>query len=302
MKDTKPIPLGECGTPTALHLQQLTKCASIPRGLAQGARPKEGSIARTSDATGTMSAMPQLEASARASRPATPSYDKHGDELDYQDGLDLEDPDYPPGVNLDESTHSIHSFPCTLGHWEDDINATTVLEYSHSSPVMGTLVEPLIASTPGHLTVGLATPLIPASPASETLDVSVPLDKDILIGPMAEATIQEERALLGEATATGSPIEALNPGLQEAADFVPNLTLGGLDQLQAPIDMTRLRRRPAPPPGYSPTSAQSPSSGNTSSPLGPQSIFVRNLSQLGVDITGTGSAMSQASEDEVTEE
>ena len=236
--------------------------------------------------------------------PETPTLDENGDELDYVDDvddLDCMDPGLPEGLNLDDTVHSIHSLPQTPGHWDDieDFDINTVLEYSHTGTSIGEGVEPLLASTPSHFSSDLVAPIVPSSPASATAPVPEPSQEsvsalpkeDILTGPTAESTADEELNLLGAATIGVSPVEALNPGLREAASLVPNLTPEGLNQLQALIDTARRRSRPTPPPGYSLGGAQTPASGTAtgddSVPTGRQGIFVRNLSDLGVDFTGS---------------
>ena len=151
-------------------------------------------------------------------------------------------------------------------------------------------MEPLLASTPSHFSSDLVTPIVPSSPASATVPATEPSresvsalpEEDILTGPMAESTAAEELNLLGAASMGMSPVEALNPGLQEAASLVPNLTPEGLNQLQSLIDSARRRSRPTPPPGYTHSGAQTPASGTAtgddSVPTGRQGVFVRNLS------------------------
>ena len=119
-------------------------------------------------------------------------------------------------------------------------------------------MEPLLASTPSHFSTDLVTPIVPSSPASATAPVTEPSqesvsvlpEEDILTGPTAESTAAEELNLLGAATVGVSPVEALNPGIGEAASLVPNLTPEGLYQLQSLIDSARRRSRPTPLPGY----------------------------------------------------
>ena len=123
-----------------------------------------------------------------------------------------------------------------------------------------------------------------------------------MVGPTAEATAPEEFDLLHETTVDGSPVEALNPGLQEAAGLVPNLMPEGLNQLQAIIDAAQRRSRPSAPPGYSPASVQTPVSGTASgsdtTPISRQGVFVRNLSDLGVDFAKSPASRAPEEGDE----
>ena len=273
IKDTMPIPLGQGGTPTSAQLKKLTGQAGAQRGREQGARPKEKPAPRrpaapssaagaaplpTLESAPLTPAEPSVELVPTPRRPGTPNLDENGDELDYVDDLDQLDPGLPEGLNLDDTIHSIHSVPRTPGHWDDDedLDATAVLEYSRTGTAMGEGVEPLLASTPSHFSSSLATPIVPSSPASVTLHITVPPqgsvaalpEEDNLVGPTDEATAQEELDLMRETTVDGFPVEALNPGLREAAGLVPNLTPEGLNQLQALIDAAQRRSRPSPPP------------------------------------------------------
>ena len=234
------MPLGFGGTPTLTQLKELIGQAGAQHGRKQGAQPKEKSATRKpatqSSAAGAAPAEPSVEPVASPHIPGTPNLDENGDELDYVDDvedLDHMDPGLPEGLNLDDTIHSIHSVPRTPGHWDDeeDLDTTTVLEYSRTGTTMGEGVEPLLASTPSHFSSSLAAPIVPFSPASITVHVtalpqgSVPAlpKEDILAGPTAEATTDKELNLLGAAAMDGSPVEALNPGLREAATLSAQL-------------------------------------------------------------------------------
>ena len=190
IKNHGPIPLGQGGTPTSAQLKKLIRQAGAHHGREQGARPKEKPAPRRPAApssaagaaplptleSGTTPAEPSVELVPTLRRPGTPNLDENRDKLDYVDDLDLLDPGLPEGLNLDDTIHSIHSVQQTPGHWDDDedLDATAVIEYSCTGTAMGEGVEPLLASIPSHISSSLVTPIVPSSPASVTLHITVP--------------------------------------------------------------------------------------------------------------------------------
>ena len=91
-------------------------------------------------------AKPSVEPVPTLWRPGTLNLDENRDKLDYVDDLDQLDPGLPEGLTLDDMIHSIHSVPQMSGHWYDDedLDATTIIEYSRTGTAMGEGVEPLL--------------------------------------------------------------------------------------------------------------------------------------------------------------
>ena len=267
---TTPIPLGEGGTPTAndiaMHL-----FGSWYFGLPHSAKG-------VPDAPRTFVPLMAPPALNLEAPPEGPDASGGRVPVNYDDlGPD---PEYPDDVNLDDSFHSIHSLPVTPGRdWGNDDNEDAATEIVASSPrpeaEEGLLVETALASTPSTLPV-------PLSPASVTLDVTAtPREDTLLQGPTRPVTEAKEDDLLGDLT--DQQVLALNPGLQEAGLLVSALTPGGLDHLQELLDKARRRPKPSPPPGY-----ESPTVGHVGiTPSAPESVFQRNIQNLGVGVTGS---------------
>ena len=272
---TTPIPLGEGGTPTAddiaMHLR-----GSRYFGLSHSAKG-------VPDAPRTfvpLMAPPVLHLEVPPEGPdvsggrVPTNYDDLGP-----------DPEYPDGVNLDDSFHSIHSLPVTPGlDWGNDDDEDAATEIVASSPRLeaeeAILVETVLAPTPSRLPA-------PLSPASVTLHVTAtPREDTLLQGPTRPVTEAEEDDLLGDLT--DQQVLALNPGLQEAGVLVSALTPGGLDHLQELLDKARRRPKPSPPPGYeSPTVGREGITPTAPEDTGHESVFQRNIQNLGVGVTGS---------------
>ena len=272
---TTPIPLGEGGTPTAndiaMHL-----CGSRYFGMSHSAKG-------VPDAPRTfvpLMAPPVLHQEVPAEEP-----DVSGGRVPtIYDDLGP-DPEYPEGVNLDESFHSIHSIPLTPGRdWGNDDDEDAATEIIASSPRLeaeeAVLVETVLSPTPSRLPA-------PLSPASVILRVTAtPREDTLLQGPTQPVTEAEEDDLLGDLT--DQQVLALNPGLQGAGVLVSALTPGGLDHLQELLNKARRRPKPSPPPGYeSPTVGREGITPTAPEDIGHESVFQRNIQNLGVGVTGS---------------
>ena len=233
---TTPIPLGVGGTPTANDLVMHLR-GSRYFGLPHSAK----GVPEAPRTFVPLMAPPALNLEAPPEEP-----DASGGRVpvNYKDlGPD---PEYPEGVNLDDSFHSIHLLPVTPGRdWGNDDNEDAATEIVASSPrpevEEGILVETALVSTPSTLPA-------PLSPASVTLNVTAtPREDTLLQGPTRPVTAEEEDDLLGDLTY--QQVLALNPGLQGASLLVSALTPGGLDHLQELLDKARRHPKPSPPLG-----------------------------------------------------
>ena len=168
--------------------------------------------------------------------------------------------------------------------WGNDDDEDAATEIIASSPRLeaeeAVLVETVLSPTPSRLQA-------PLSPASVTLHVTAtPREDTLLQGPTQPVTEAEEDDLLGDLT--DQQVLALNPGLQGAGVLVSALTPGGLDHLQELLNKARRRPKPSPPPGYeSPTVGREGITPTTPEDTGHESVFQRNIQNLGVGVTGS---------------
>ena len=230
---TTPVPLGEGGTPTAndlvMHLHG-SRYFGLPRsakGVPEAPRTFVPLMAPPA---------PNLEAP-----PAEPDASGGRVPVNYEDlGLD---PEYPEGVNLDDSFHSIHLHPVTPGRdWgnddDEDVATEIVASTPHPEVDEGILVETALVSAPSTLPETNTPDMAPLSPASVTLNVTATpchtREDTLLQGPTQSVKEEEEDDLLGDFT--DQQVLALNPGLQGASQLVSVLMPGGLDHLQDLLD------------------------------------------------------------------
>ena len=268
---TTPIPLGEGGTPTAndiaMHLRG-SRYFGLPHS-AKGVPDAPRTFIPLMAPPALNLEAPPEEPDASGGRVPT-NYDDLGP-----------DPEYPDGVNLDDSFHSIHSLPVTPGRdWGNDDDKDAATEIVASSPRLEAGEGILLETAPSTLPA-------PFSPASVTLHVTAtPREDTLLQGPTQPVTEAEEDDLLGDLT--DQQVLALNPGLQEAGVLVSALTPGGLDHLQELLDKARHRPKPSPPPGYeSPTVGRVGITPMAPGDTSPESVFQRNIQNLGVGVTGS---------------